>query len=89
MKPMIFLREIGELIRKLIVRAWWLALGLAIIGGIAAAWTSLDTSYLDLPAASITFRQTNGWTIALFWRALLTLIAFFAVRGCWRKQKGQ
>jgi hypothetical protein len=87
MRPTILLREIAALIQKVIVLTLWTTLGIAIVGGVASAWTSLDTSYVDLPNASITLRQSADWIIALAWRALVTWMAFFAVRGCWRRLK--
>ncbi|MGP0071205.1 MAG: hypothetical protein ACLPWF_04640 [Bryobacteraceae bacterium] len=71
-----FMMALTKVIGTLIGAGVLAAIGLAVLAGIVTMWGTLDASYLDIPAASLTARDSWGWYLALGWRAAASLIAW-------------
>jgi hypothetical protein len=75
--------ECDEAAMKFVGRVVGITISVAMGLAIVSMWAALDTSYLDIPAASMTERARWAWEIAVGWRLVVTLLVGSMLYGAW------
>ena len=65
------------------------ALSIGLLCALVGMWGTLDTAYMNIPAASMTAHISLAWGIAVTWRAFISLIVGFILYGGWSAHEPQ